>query len=174
MKYFVLIILIAMTVGLSNCKEGKLFTFYVEDQTTTTIENILPVESPIDIPTPDITTNSTQEFENHDTKINLVKEIVLRELMLTIISPDDEDFSFLKDISIYISADGEEEILLASLNDINSETNTISLELTEEILDNYVKKESYSLRTEAVTRETLLRDVDIQIDLKFRVTADLI
>lgn len=156
-----------------SCKEGKLFTFYITDQTNITIENTL-LNLPFNIPTPDITTNSESEFEQNDTKIDLVKEIVIKELNLTITAPTDETFSFLKSIHLYISTNDTDEIELAWKDDIENDAQSIQLNLTEDILDRYVKSSKYIIRTEAVTKETLFNDVDIQVDMQFRVTANIL
>ncbi len=164
----VLLIGIIFTV---SCK--KLLTFEISDSTTTTVSaNILPFQLPLELPTPDVTTNSESEFEQNDTKVELVKEIILKRLALTIISPDGKTFSFLKSIEIYISADGEDETKIAWNNDVQSNAESIELETTTAALDKYVKKDKYKLRTTVVTRETLFEDVDIKIDFTFQVTAD--
>ncbi len=151
----------------------KLLTFDVSDSTTTTVDaNILPFQLPYELPTPDVTTNSESEFAQNDTKVELVKEIILKRLALTITSPSDKTFSFLKSIEIYISADGEDETKLAWNNDVQSSAKSIELETTSAALDKYVKKSSYKLRTEVVTKETLTQSVDIKIDFTFQVTAD--
>jgi len=174
MKKTIFFLLLLPIISFS-CKEGKLFTFYITDQTNITIENsITPFDLPFDIPTPDITTNSESEFEQNDTKVELVKEIVIRELSLTITSPADETFSFLKSIHLYISTDENDEIELAWKDNIASDAKTIQLEITADVLDKFVKSSKYKIRTEVVTKETLFHDVDIQIDLKFRVTANIL
>lgn len=172
MKNLVIIaILVSATIFTSSCK--KLLTFNVSDSTTTTIDvNPLPISSPIEIPTPDITTNSESEFEQNDTKIELVKEIILKELDLTITSPDDKTFSFLKSIEIFISADGEDETKLAWDTDVSSDAKVINLTCSKEALDRYVKKSKYKLKTKVTTRETLTKSVDLKIDFTFQVTAD--
>ena len=172
MKKFT-IYLILLTLISFSCKEGKLFTFNISDQTEITIENVLSVNLPFDIPTPDITTNSESEFEQNDTKADLVKEIVIKELALTITSPADETFSFLQSIHLYISTNDTDEIEIAWKDDIASDAKAIQLNITDKILDKYIKSSKYKIRTEAVTKETLFHDVDIQIDLKFRVTANI-
>ena len=173
MKKYIIFIFLLIIISFS-CKEGKLFTFYITDQTNITIENnLLPIDLPFDIPTPDITTNSETEFENNDTRTDLVKEIVIKELGLTITSPADETFSFLKSIHLYISTDETDEIELAWNENIVSDAKSIQLDVTTEILDKYVKSSIYKIRTEAVTKETLFHDVDIQIDLQYRVTANI-
>jgi len=164
----ILIIGIILTV---SCK--KLLTFDISDSTTTTIDaNILPFQLPVELPTPDVTTNSENEFAQNDTKVELVKEIILKKLVLTITSPNDKTFSFLKSIEIYISADGEDEMKLAWNNDVQSDAKSIELETTNSALDKYVKKDKYKLRTKVVTKETLTQSVDIKIDFTFQVTAD--
>ena len=127
---------------------------------------------PFEIPTPDITTNSEQELNNNNTKANLVKDVSLEELKLTIVSPSGKTFSFLKSVEIYISTNDDDEVLLADKNDIQSNAESIDLSTTDNKLDKYIKAESYKLRTKVVTRETLTQDIRIKINMKFKVTAD--
>jgi hypothetical protein len=172
MKNTILVAILATTILFaSSCK--KLLTFTISDSTTTTIDaNPFPISSPIEIPTPDITTNSESEFEQNNTKVELVKEIILKQLDLTLTSPSDKTFSFLKSIEIYISAEGEDETKLAWENDVVSSAKTINLTTTKEALDKYVKKSKYKLKTKVTTRETLTEAVDLKIDFTFQVTAD--
>ncbi len=61
----VLLIGIVLTI---SCK--KLLTFDISDSTTTTVDaNILPFQLPVELPTPDVTTNSENEFAQNDTKV---------------------------------------------------------------------------------------------------------
>ncbi len=169
-KAFLILLVIGVTF-IGSC--DKLFTFNISDQTTITVDKVLtPVTLPFDIWTPNITTNSEQEFENNDTKIELVKEIILKDLMLTITSPTDKTFSFLESIHIYMFTDTEEEIEIAWKDNISSDAEMIDLQTSNSALDKYVKSSSYKLRTEVVTRETLNQDIDILIDMTFQVTAD--
>ena len=169
-KAFLLILFVGLIV-IGSC--DKLLTFNISDQTTITVDKVLtPVTLPFDIRTPNITTNSEQEFENNDTKIELVKEIILKDLSLTITSPTDKTFSFLKSIHIYMYTDTEEEIEIAWKDNISSDAELIDMQTSNSALDKYVKSSSYKLRTEVVTRETLNQDIDILIDMTFQVTAD--
>jgi hypothetical protein len=169
-KIIFLIVVIGFIFSFSSCK--KLLTFKISDSTTTTVGKNIPLLSAFNIPTPDITTNSESEFEKNNTNVDLVKEILLKKLKLTITSPSDKTFSFLKSIEVYISADGEDEIKVAWNNNVESTAQSIELELTEKPLDNYVKKDKYTLRTTVITREALSQSVDIRIDETFQVTAD--
>jgi hypothetical protein len=87
--------------------------------------------------TPEVTTNSSAEFENNNTKADLVKDVKLKELTLTITDPTAKTFSFLKSIHLYISTDSNDEIELAFKDDINSTSSTITLTTTAAKLDKY-------------------------------------
>lgn len=170
-KSFAIITLLALFI-VSCSIVDKLLTFTISDQTTITIATGFPIGTAMSIITPEVTTNSSSEFENNNTKANLVKDVTLKELTLTITDPTDKTFSFLKSIHLYISTDANDEIELAYLDDINSNANTITLITTAAKLDKYIKASSYKLRTKAVTKETIAQDVSIKADMKFRVTAD--
>jgi hypothetical protein len=158
---------------LVNCEEvDDLLTFHVNDRTAIRIENTVSVGLPLDIPTPDVSSDSEQQYENHNTHADLVKDVKLQELRLTITEPSGKNFSFLKAIRIFISTTPENEIELASLESINSTTSAIDLTPTSAKLDVYARASSYNLRTEVTTDEALTQSVDVQVDLKFRVTAD--
>jgi hypothetical protein len=62
--------------------------------------------------------------------------------------------------------------MLASAENIASDASIVDLIPTKEKLDAYIKASSYNLRTEVTTDETLSESIDIQVDLKFVVTAD--
>ncbi len=149
----------------------KLLTFTVSDQYSLTIPKTFPLGIAVSVTTPDIPSSSSTEFENNKTNANLVKDVKLSELKLTITNPADKTFSFLKSIHVYIT-DGTDEVELAFLDDINSTSNSISLTTTNNKLDKYIKASTYKLRIEAVTKETLTTDVSVKSEMKFKVTAN--
>ncbi len=164
---------ILFILSLSGCKKLGV-NFALNHQTTFRIESSSPLNLPFETATPDIATNSSQQFENNNTAVNLIKEIKLKELKLSITNPTNKTFSFLKSVQIFISTNNSDEIELASLDNIASTTQTISLNCTTQNLDKYVKASSYKLRTRVVTKETLTQSVDIRTDLKFKVKAGIL
>lgn len=155
-----------------QCKDVEdLLTFTISDQVTITVPSNSPLNLPVELSTPDVTTNSSQKFANNNTEASLVKDVKLQELTLTIQTPSGKTFSFLKSIQIYISTNSSNEILLAGLDNIPVSVTSVSLTPTQEKLDVYAKASSYKLRTSIVTRETLTQNVEMKTDLKFRVTA---
>lgn len=160
-------------LALSGCRKLGV-NFAINHQANFRVEAASPLNLPFEVGTPDVTTNSSQQFDNNNTAANLIKEIKLEELKLTITNPTSKTFSFLKSIHIYISTNSSDEIELASLENIASTAQTISLNCTTQNLDKYVKASSYKLRTSVVTKETLTQAVDFRSDIKFRVKASVL
>ncbi len=172
MKFVIKIAVVVVAMVLVNCKKvDDLLTFTISDQVAITIPPSSPLNLPFEIATPDVTTNSNQKFANNNTQASLVKDVKLQEVKLTITAPSGKTFSFLKSISIYISTNSNNEILLASLDNIPTGVSAINLNPTNEKLDVYAKADTYQLRTSAVMRETLTQSVDMNVDVKFKVTA---
>ncbi|EIA09056.1 hypothetical protein [Flavobacterium frigoris] len=150
----------------------SLLTFTVSNQTTFKIASGFPLNIASEIVTPNVTTNSSAVFDNNNTKADLVKDVKLDELKLTITDPADKTFSFLKSIHIFISTDANDEIELAYLDNINSTSSIINLICSSEKLDKYIKASSYKLRIKATIGETVTKDITVRSDMKFKVTAD--
>lgn len=166
------IIAVLVLAASFSCEEvDKLLTFSVNNEVTIQIPASTVIDLPVGIPTPDVTTNSDQTFQNNNTRASLVKDVKLQEMKLTITAPTGKTFSFLKSIHIYISTGQNDELLLASLEDVPANVNNITLKPTGEKLDLYVKASSYKLRTSIITDETLTQNVDVKANLRFKVTA---
>jgi len=167
------LIFLSIILLLSGCdKIEDLLTFNVSDTVSLTIPKTTILNLPVNLSTPDITTSAKQEFSNNNTRADLVKDVKLTELSMDIKSPDGQTFSFLKSIHIYISTDGNDELLLASLENIPMDVTSVNLTPTTEKLDRFLKSDTYRLRTTTVYRETFSEDIDLEIYLNFKVTAD--
>jgi hypothetical protein len=165
--------LAVLTVFFACKKIEQWLTFYVSNETSVTIPATTPVNLPVNISTPDVTSNSAQQFKNNNSNINLVKDIRLNNLSMSITNPANQTFSFLKSIHLYISTDSTNEIELAYLDSIPPTASSISLLTTQLALDSYVKASTYKLRTQAVCRQVLTQNTTVDIKLKFKVTANL-
>lgn len=173
-RLLTIITLFAFAFTFNSCSElDKLLTFNIKQESSFTINaNPLPISSPIDIATPDVTTNSSETFKNNNTKADLVKDVKLQSLKLNITNPSDQNFDFLKSIHIYISTDSSDEIELAYADDINSTSNSIDLTCTKQKLNKYLKAQSFKLRSSITTRKTTSQDITFKANMNFRVTAD--
>ena len=165
-------LLVLLSLFISCNAVEDLLTFTIKNSTTITIESLFPIGSPFEAATPDVTTNSSTSFENNKTQASLVKDVKLNSLKLTITAPETKNFSFLKTIRLYISAENVEEMELASAENVNSTSNTLNLTCTSSNLDQYLKKDKYTIRTEVTTKETITTDINVKIDMTYKVTAN--
>lgn len=174
MKTKNLLIIIAV-LGLFSCNKSQI-SFYINDSSTTTISSSLPfnLNVPFNIPIISVNSTSSQEYENNNTTPNLIKDVSLSKLTISIVSPDGEDFSFLKSIHISIEkSDGTEKKEIAYMDNISSTATTITLNTTDENLIAYLKDSSYKLETAVTVKEITGHNIDLKIDLKIKVTAGL-
>ncbi len=155
-------------------KVEDLLRFKINSETSFTVPSTIGLNVSTPLPTPDVTTNASQTFKNNNTDVNKVKDIRLESLVLSITDPANATFAPVKAVRLYISAPGVGEKLLASKENIPTDTgNTLSLDVTGEKMDDFVKRESFQVRTEVVTRQTVFQDTDVTAKMTFGVTADL-
>ncbi len=161
---------------IQGCKKlDKLTEFDIVYHTEITINSGIPVDLPFDIPTPPIETNSEEEFDNNNTHKDLIEEIYLKKMQLTITEPANGTFDFLNSIEIYIVADGLPEKKVAWKNPVPSSVgNTLELETTGDDLQEYIKKDSFRLKTKVVTDQILAQDYHIDIVSVFHVNAKIL
>lgn len=174
MMKFNWVIMILGMVLVAGCQKIKdITTFKMRHETEVTIPGQnTGIGDFLSLPRSEVQTSSQQTFENNNTRTDLVEEVSLDELVLSITAPASENFDFLNEISIYIKADGEEEALLASKTNIPEDgSRTLDLETTGINLKPYLVKENYTIRTEAKTDKVLDHDVDMKINLTFLVRA---
>jgi hypothetical protein len=157
---------------LSSCKKlDQLLTFEITSSEQIKIPASGLVNTPLITPVP-VTVNSKQSFENNNTKAELVKDVRLTGLTLTIVDPAAENFNFLQSIRIYIGTNNNDKTLLASLNQVPTGVSTIELTPEKSPLDKYIKAESYTLYTEVTLKSNVARELTVQAHSRFSVTAD--
>jgi len=158
----------------AGCKDGNI-TFYVNDSVETTLKTGSPINLPFNIPIGNVSSSKSTEFKNNNTTPDLIKTVVLEELTATITNPADEDFSFIKSIHIFImKSDDTEKKEIAYLDDISSTAQKISLICTDENLVPYLQDSTYKLDTQYTIKEYPGHDIDLRLDLKFKVGASVL
>ncbi|WP_150451431.1 hypothetical protein [Arenibacter lacus] len=174
MKKYILIL--AVMLGLGGCdKLDELTKFEMDYKQRVVIPASAGMDLPFDVFTPKTETNSSSEFAVNDTRKDLIEEIVLRKLTLSIVSPEGEDFSFLESITVYMSAEDLPEIKIAWNDEVSATVGgVLELEVSDDDLKEYIKKDSYSLRVNTVTDELLKSDHEIEIASIFFVDAKIL
>ena len=161
---------------LSGCKAlDELTKFDMDYETEVVITSSVGVNLPFNVFTPDVQTNSESEFAVNDTRKDLIEEIQLKQLQLKITSPDQEDFSFLESIEIYITAEGMDEVLIASKTEVPQDVgDLLDLDTSSIDIQEYIKMDSFQLRLSTVTDEALAVDHYIDVSAVFFVDAKIL
>jgi hypothetical protein len=167
------LLFICLTAG--SCRKGRLSQFEIVYEEEFVVSQGASLSIPFIINSPDREINSEAEFESNDTRKDKVEEIKLTGLKLTIDSPVNKEFDFLKDMEIYIDAEDLPKLLLAAKKGItNSVGNEIELEVSNEDFKEYIKKDKFSLKMRTVADEQHTEDLHIKSRSVFFVDAKLL
>jgi hypothetical protein len=169
-------LILAVSLTFSGCEKGvKLTTFNIDETTSITIPSSIGLDVATNLNTPPIDSESESEFEGNDTRKDLIDEVTLLQLELTITSPNSGNFDFLKSLEIFISADGLEEQRIAYRTEIpNDNSKTLRLIAENVKLKTYIQEDTYKLRVKMNTDKTITQDHKIDIYTELQVDASLI
>lgn len=160
-----------------SCKkqfEG-LTNFTMDYSTQAKVESSVGVNLPFNINTPPVATNAEAKFSTENTRTDLVEEIFIEKLTIEITSPSSADFSFLEDIKISISAEGESDLQVGWKSPVpNSTGATLNLDVTTEDLQRFIVKDEFTLKIEVTTDELLAQDHYFDVKSSFKVKAKLL
>ena len=170
------LLLIVVIMGFLGCEAiDELTKFDINFEQSITIPPNTIINTPFDIITPDIETNSESTFDSNNTSKDLIEEVRLKTLDLNITSPTDGDFTFLKSIDIYISAEGLPEIKVALKDEVpESVGSTLSLDVIGDDLQEYVKKDKFKIRLNTVFDKTINTEHTIDLKAIFFVDAKIL
>jgi len=173
---FLTSIFAALFCILNSCKKVDQFTqFNMDFDNQIIIPSTVGINLPINILTPEMETNSESTFELNDTRKDLIEEIRLTSLTLSLQSPNGADFSFLESISIYMNAQDLPEVEIAwSENIPESIGNQISLNVSGNDFKEYIKKDQFSLRVNTITDEIITADHTINISSSYFIDAKIL
>lgn len=175
MKKTAIALLIA-TIFLSSCEFLSQFTeFDLPYEKTITVPLIAASDSTLSIETPSISTGISDAMSDNNTGLDLIEEIKLTSMTLTLTSPDGGDLGFLSSIEIFINAAGQDELSLASQANVPADVGTV-LELTTATADlqDYIKLDDFSLRFALGTDETVLEEQEITMNMVVHVDAQVL
>ncbi|MEX1002885.1 MAG: hypothetical protein WDZ35_12280 [Crocinitomicaceae bacterium] len=174
MKKKLVKLFIIVPLFISACG-GKGVNFDMDYEETFVIPSSVGVDLPFNVTSPDIESNSESTFAINDTRKDKIEQIKLKELNLTVTQPQNGDFSFLNEIHIFLNADGLDEIKVAWKENIpDSVGDYIELDLSDEDLQEYIKKDEFDIRLNTVTDEVITSDHHIKMESVFFVDAKLI
>lgn len=170
------ILLFGLVWAWQSCQKiDRLTQFDLTYHSEVTIPASIPLNVPFDIVTPEITTNTEEDFENHQTHKDLIEEISLKEVELTITDPAGADFDFLNSIEIYIETDDLPAKKIAWKENIpENGARRLRLETSSDDIKEYLLADSFKLKIKTKTDRVLTQDVTIDIKTVFHVDAKIL
>jgi len=172
MKNYSLILLLPLFFIVNSCKkfdEKTQFDITIDKEVE--VPSLVGINLPFNLPTTTINTEVNEQLEIKNKKKKKIEYIELRELQLSILSPANKNFNFLKAVEVYISAENLPEILVAKEANLkNTGLNKINISPIENLdLTNYIKKDVIDLRVAITTDETIFQKVKINVANTFWV-----
>lgn len=169
------IYLLFITIFLFSCakqKENSTFSYSFES------DIVYPATSSANQTfnryTSSLVTDSENKFEDNDTKAELVQYITADNFSIGLTSPSTESFDFAKSIKVYIDADGLDEKLIASFNDIPEESaRSLELEVVGSDFQDYLKNEQIVFRVNIENRRTVPQDISLELNASFDAKASV-
>ncbi len=159
-----------------DCKKLKKYTDFDINYST---DFVIPstggiINLPIDIITPETTTNTEGTYSNNDTEAKLVDEVKMTRLDLVINSPQNANFDFLRSIEVYLSSSNQAEVLVASKYDIpQSGLRTLELDTHDENLKAHLEENAFKIRVKTNMRQAVAYDISMTANETFHVKAKL-
>ena len=169
-------ILICLSFLFFGCKKvEKLTQFNIDFTEEIEISPSYPLNLPFNLITPNVETNSEAEFAVNNTRKDLVEEIKLLELKLTLNGPSEGNFKFLESIELFLNAEDLPEVRIAWALEIGDMAGKeLILETSDNDLKEYIKKDKFTLRVNTVTDEVIDEKHYIEIYSNYFVDAKLI
>lgn len=178
-KILLILFLIPALLAQNGCKkrDKKLFTIPINMSFNTpfaTIE-ITDIDSQIALETYRFPTGIDAYLIPKNSAKELIEDVFLDKMDMTIVMNDSTTFDILKKIDVYLKADGLKETLGAYMHDVpQQQLSTISLTPSGNNLKEYLKKDEIYLVIKMVLRAPLPKGTLMTIKTKYKGTAGVL
>jgi hypothetical protein len=137
-----------------------------------TFTTVVDITQPLEIETPEIPTNATEEFSKNKTSADLISEIKVTRLTITTTAAN---MDYIKSISINIKS-GSTKQRVARKDVMPTGVNTVSLDLDDVNIKDYISKDKISFQISALLNAGKIPNQaqELKIDQRVRVKATLI
>lgn len=164
-----------LMVSLLACKQlDKLTMFNLNYSYDFVIPQTPASDIPIDLVSPELETNTEEEFAFHNTNKDLVEEIKLTRLDIQL-KDLTQNFAFVHSVKVYLKADGLPDILVAWETEVPDDVGALlRLQVTNQDLAPYLKKEKMALRLQTLTDEPIKEDLPVKVSSTFHVDAKIL
>jgi hypothetical protein len=155
-------------IGISSCQKtkddiNKATEFDMSYSTEVPIPSNpgYTVTTPVDFDTPEISTQSQNRFVSENTTKDLIDEIKLSKFL---ISNSAGNLNFLKSISIYIKTSGKGEQLVATKSDIPQNTTSISADLQDVNIKEYIFNDKIQFKVKLTITSGLSGEQKLKVE----------
>jgi hypothetical protein len=180
MKTLLFVAAFGLLLGASACKRADeivdSFTHFNFETDYVVKVPASPITAvPLEIITPDSATHSDVLFSANKTRADLVEEVRLTGLTLSVKTPQGGDLNFLKSVDIYARAEGLPEIRIAFKDIVPDNVGgTLELDVTGEDLTEYFKKDKYQLKIDVTSDQVVTEDYGVNAHGVFFVNAKVL
>jgi hypothetical protein len=159
----------------TSCEKiNEALEFTIPYDSKVTVSPTLGINTPFELLTPDIQTNAETIFSSKGTSKDLIESIKLSTFSINVITPSNQKLDFLKSVELTLSADGLSDLKVAAKDNIADGLSELSLDLVENNLLEYLKKDKFKIKAKIVTDKTITQEVQIGLASKFTVRAKLL
>lgn len=169
-----LVILACGAASMASCSELETLRahFKMNHTAEITIMGFRQPETPFDLKLLPVTILSEVQF--NDKNVRSVREIYIEKASVRVKSPTGRDLSFLRSLHVFIVQDGLPARLLAFQDSIDHEAGrAIDLETSSEDFSEYIKNEGYTLQFQTVTDDVISDDIDLTVESRYLIVAEL-
>jgi len=118
-----------------------------------------------------LTSTLKAELEANNTSVDMLDDLKLKSAKVTIEDDSLAKFDNIENIQLWVSADGQPEVLLASKNPIPDGLHSVTLDVNNtENLANYIKATTFTYRIKG-TNTAALSPMNLKIEAVWHVNA---
>ena len=169
-KYlFALLIVAPLIVGCNAL--SKLTMFELPFTQSITIPAMPASNTPVPLAISGIKTNIDSVLNSLKLSSDLIQKVTLKEMEFTLTSPTDGNLNFIKSVEIYITAEGLDDVKIASSGDVSDNSKNLVLTAADVDLKDFILKDEFGLKVITTTDKATL--VEQKIDISFNFLVDL-
>lgn len=163
-------------LGIQSCTKKDVnelteFDINYSNELTIPSTSFTTVTVPVDISTPEFATNISSNSSSNKTTTDLITEIKLTKFN---ISTSSGNLDFLKSVTIYIKASGLSETQVATKSNIPAGSTSISADLKDVNIKDYITKDKVSFRASFLFQTTGSSSMNLKMDETVHVKATIL
>ncbi|MBO6516151.1 MAG: hypothetical protein JJ975_06345 [Bacteroidia bacterium] len=168
MKSKITVLLFAVVAFFASCDELSLINYDLDFATAEiTIKATTVADTTYSLASN--TLDPAKELADNGVNADNIKKATIKSVDMTLSSPDTGNFDWAKDAKVFITADGQPEMEIASVSDVPEGIDQFAIQSLDVDLIPYIKGGPFSVRLEASTDQAIPVDHKVIINMTFNV-----